>query len=151
MQIYVLIHFAILNYFLLHQFKTGAPTIVPSIQTGLTGCITPLLTPPPNFKSLFDFAISGPLVGIFVSLSLMYLGLEQQVFMDTAAQSQLPSLPVELLRSSALAGGLVEWLLGDGVLLSPDPTALIRLHPFAIAGFVGLVSNALSLLPIGSK
>merc|ERR1712165_641970 len=59
-------------------------------------------------------------------------------------------LPVELVRSSSLAGGLVEWLLGGGVLLSPDPSALIRLHPLAIAGFVGLVGNALSLLPIGN-
>ena len=81
----------------------------------------------------------------------MYTGLEQQVFMDTTTQSQLPTLPVELLKSSSLAGGMVEWLLGDGLLLSPDPSALIRLHPLAIAGFVGLVSNALNLLPIGSK
>jgi len=81
----------------------------------------------------------------------MYAGLEQQVFMDTTTQSQLPTLPVELLKSSSLAGGMVEWLLGDGVLLSPDPSALIRLHPLAISGFVGLVSNALNLLPIGSK
>ncbi len=88
---------------------------------------------------------------MFLSLVLMYTGLEQQVFMDTLTQSQLPSLPVELVRSSSLAGGLVEWLLGDGVLLSPDPSASIRLHPLAIAGFVGLLANALSLLPIGSK
>lgn len=88
---------------------------------------------------------------MIASLALMYSGLEQQVFMDAATQSQLPSLPVELLKSSSLAGGMVEWLLGEGVLLSPDPTAVIRLHPFAIAGFVGLVSNALNLLPIGSK
>eukprot|EP00551_Chaetoceros_affinis_P010571 CAMPEP_0203669702 /NCGR_PEP_ID=MMETSP0090-20130426/5997_1 /ASSEMBLY_ACC=CAM_ASM_001088 /TAXON_ID=426623 /ORGANISM="Chaetoceros affinis, Strain CCMP159" /LENGTH=895 /DNA_ID=CAMNT_0050534435 /DNA_START=443 /DNA_END=3130 /DNA_ORIENTATION=+ len=132
------------------KFKTGAPTIVPSIQLGLTGCITPLKTPPPNFNSLFDFAISGPLVGMIISLGLMYAGLEQQVFMDNLSQSQLPSLPVELVRSSSLAGGLVEWLLGDGVLLSPDPAALIRLHPLAMAGFVGLLANALSLLPIGN-
>lgn len=133
------------------QFKTGAPTIVPNFQVGLTGCITPLKTPPPNLKSLFDFAISGPLVGLILSVALLYSGLEQQVFMDVETQSQLPSLPVELLRSSSLAGGMVEWLLGDGMLQSPDPTAVIRLHPLAIAGFVGIVSNALNLLPIGSK
>ena len=88
---------------------------------------------------------------MIASLGLMYTGLEQQVFMDAVTQSQLPTLPIGLLRSSSLAGGMIEWLLGDGVLLSPDPSALIRLHPLAIAGFVGVVSNALSLLPIGSK
>ena len=132
------------------QFKAGAPSIIPSLQLGLQGCITPIKSPPPSFNSLFDFAISGPLVGMLISVLLMYAGLEKQVFMDAAAQANLPSLPVDLVRSSSLAGGMVEWLLGDGTLLSTDPTALIRLHPFAIAGFVGIVSNALNLLPIGN-
>jgi len=132
------------------KFKAGAPTIIPSLQTGLSGCITPIQTPPPNFNSLFDFAISGPLVGIVISVLLMYTGLEQQVFMDAVTQSQLPSLPVELVRSSSFAAGMVEWLLGDGVLLSSTSTDLIRLHPLAIAGFVGIITNALNLLPIGN-
>ena len=133
------------------KFRAGFPTIVPSLQLGFQASITPLLTPPKNFKSLFDFAISGPLVGIFLSIGLMYVGLETQVFMDVNAQSQLPSLPVELLRSSSLAGGIIEWLLGDGILLSPDPLSLVPLHPYAIAGFVGIMTNSLSLLPLGSK
>ena len=89
---------------------------------------------------------------MLISIFLMYSGLEKQVFMDAAAQSHLPSLPVDLVRSSSLAGGMVEWLLGDGTLVSTDsdPSALIRLHPFAIAGFVGIVSNALNLLPVGN-
>ncbi len=81
----------------------------------------------------------------------MYSGLEQQVFMNAAAQANLPSLPVDLVRCSSLAGGMVEWLLGDGTLVSTGPESLIRLHPLAIAGFVGIVSNALNLLPVGSK
>ena len=133
------------------KFRAGFPTIVPSLQLGFQASITPLLSPPKNFKSLFDFAISGPLVGIFLSIGLMYVGLETQVFMDVSAQSQLPSLPVELLRSSSLAGGIIEWLLGDGILLSPDPLSLVPLHPYAIAGFVGIMTNSLSLLPLGSK
>ena len=79
----------------------------------------------------------------------MYSGLELTAFMGPEAQSQLPSLPLQLLRSSALAGGMVEWLLGDGILAPGGGTIL--LHPFAIAGFVGLISNAIALLPIGSK
>jgi membrane-associated protease RseP (regulator of RpoE activity) len=134
------------------QFKAGPPTLVPSLNLGLQGCITPIKTSPPNSNSLFDFAISGPLVGMIISVCLLYSGLEKQVFMDAAAQANLPSLPVNLVRSSSLAGGMVEWLLGDGTLVSgdADPSALIRLHPFAIAGFVGIVSNALNLLPVGN-
>lgn len=132
------------------KFKVGSPTIIPSPQLGLLGCITPLKSSPKNLNSLFDFAIVGPLVGMAISVFLLYIGLEKQVFMDQLSQSQLPSLPIQLVRSSSLAGGMVEWLLGDGALLSPDPTALIRLHPLAIAGFIGIVSNALNLLPLGN-
>eukprot|EP00558_Chaetoceros_sp_UNC1202_P010603 CAMPEP_0197234186 /NCGR_PEP_ID=MMETSP1429-20130617/1990_1 /TAXON_ID=49237 /ORGANISM="Chaetoceros sp., Strain UNC1202" /LENGTH=863 /DNA_ID=CAMNT_0042692531 /DNA_START=24 /DNA_END=2615 /DNA_ORIENTATION=- len=132
------------------KFKAGPPTIVPSLQLGLQGCITPIKSPPPSLNSLFDFAISGPLTGIVISLFLMYSGLEKQVFMDAAAQATLPSLPVDLVRSSGLAGGMVEWLLGDGTLVSTDPAALIKLHPYAIAGFIGIITNALNLLPLGN-
>jgi len=133
------------------KFKAGLPTIVPSLQTGLSGAVTPLMSSPPNLKSLFDFAVAGPLSGLIISLFFMYSGLELTAFMSPEAQSQLPSLPLQLLRSSALAGGMVEWLLGEGILAqtpTADGTAL--LHPFAIAGFVGLISNALALLPIGN-
>merc|ERR1712029_899478 len=51
----------------------------------------------------------------------------------------------------ALGGGMIDYLLGDGVLNSPDPSSdVIKIHPFAIAGFGSLVTNALSLLPIGN-
>jgi len=134
------------------KFKAGVPTIVPSLQMGLQGCITPIISPPPSLNSLFDFALSGPLIGMIISVFLMYAGLEKQVFMDTATQANLPSLPVDLIRSSSLAGGMIEWLLGDGTLVSADgePSALIKLHPYAIAGFIGIVTNALNLLPVGN-
>ena len=134
------------------KFKAGLPTVVPSLQTGLSGAVTPLKSPPPNLKSLFDFSMAGPLSGLIISLFFMYSGLELTAFMSPEAQSQLPGLPLQLVRSSALAGGMVEWLLGEGILaLTPNEGATVLLHPFAIAGFVGLISNALALLPIGSK
>lgn len=66
--------------------------------------------------------------------------------MDPSAQ--LPSVPVEILRSSALGGSIIDFLLG-GVLNSPYGS-LVNLHPLAIAGFAGMVTNALSLVPIGN-
>ena len=41
-------------------------------------------------------------------------------------------------------------MLGNGILNSPDPNQAIQLHPLALAGFGGLVINALSLLPLGN-
>ncbi|KAL9181291.1 hypothetical protein ACHAXT_010096 [Thalassiosira profunda] len=131
--------------------RIGLPTLVPGFQFGLTGGLTPIESSPKNIKSLFDFAIAGPLVGFAASLLLLYTGLELTAFMETAARDQLPSVPVEILRSSALGGGVIDYLLGDGALDTPNPaTDMIKLHPFAIAGFGGLVTNALSLLPIGN-
>lgn len=45
---------------------------------------------------------------------------------------------------------MVEYFLGKGVLTSSSAEAVLPLHPFAIAGFVGMLSNALALLPLGN-
>jgi len=131
------------------KFQTGFPTIVPSVQLGLQGCITQLKTPPKNFNALFDFAIAGPLAGMLVSIILLFIGIEKQAFMDESTVNLLPSLPMVLVRSSTLAGGIIEWLLGDGILRSSDPLATIHLHPYVVGGFIGIATNALNLLPLG--
>jgi membrane-associated protease RseP (regulator of RpoE activity) len=101
---------------------------------------------------MFDFAIAGPLSGMFVSIFLLYTGLSITAAMDMAERSQLPALPVLLLHASALGGGLIELFLGSDVLTTATPaTAVLPLHPLAIGGYIGLISNALSLLPVGSK
>lgn len=134
------------------KFKVGPPSIIPSFQLGITGTITPLESPPKNLKSLFDFALAGPLMGILASLSLLVFGLEQTVSMGFADQALLPGLPAALVKSSALGGGLVAYFLGNGALNSPNPEfAVLPLHPLAVAGFVGLSVNALALLPLGRE
>ncbi len=99
---------------------------------------------------MFDFAMIGPLAGISVSLALLLHGLDLTSTM--ALGTQLPVLPVTLLRSSSLGGGLVEYFLGSTALLpGQGPAAVLPLHPYAIAGFLGLLTNALALLPLGRK
>ena len=124
--------------------------MVPSLSTGLAGTITPLKSPPPSKKALFDFAIAGPIAGLTVSIGLLFVGLEltRQMGLDTS----LPVLPVDLVRSSSLGGGMVEFFLGKYTLL-PDqgPGAFVELHPFAISGFIGCLTNSLALLPLGRK
>lgn len=134
------------------QFDIGLPNFIPSLSTGLLGAITPFKSPPKNWNSMFDFAIAGPSAGMVASLFLMYTGLSITISVDMAGQSQLPALPISLLHASALGGSLIESFLGNGVLTSATPeTSVLPLHPFAIAGYVGLISNALSLLPLGRK
>lgn len=50
--------------------------------------------------------MAGPLAGLFASFVLLYNGLELTAFMDLASREQLPSIPVEILRISALGGNV---------------------------------------------
>lgn len=128
------------------KFKVYPPWLLPSFTLGTWGFITSIKTPPKNRQALFNFAFVGPLVGMVVSLTLLLAGLALTFSSD---QSQLPSLPVSLLRESALAGGIVEWAYGSGTLAAPDPTSGVPLHPVAITGFLGVVFTGFSSLPVG--
>ena len=132
------------------QFDVGVPNVIPSVTTGFAGVITPLKSPPPNLKSLFDFSIAGPLVGLTASLILLLSGLEMTSSMDIG--TPLPVLPVDVLRASSLGGGMVQFFLGNGaVMQGQGPAAVVELHPLAIAGFMGCLTNSLALLPLGRK
>lgn len=133
------------------------PTLVPSLITGVTSSITALKKSPKNKQDLFDFALVGPLAGIIASCTLLFLGCGITATLDSASYAQLPALPLVILRQSALAGGIIEYILGDGMLSVPASAAgaealadvNISLHPFAIAGFFGLMVNAINLVPFG--
>lgn len=85
-----------------------------------------------------------------MSLALLVSGL--QMTQTLSLTSNLPVLPVDFVRSSSLGGGLVQYFLGSmAVLPDQGPNAFVELHPFAVAGFIGCIVNALALLPLGSK
>jgi hypothetical protein len=124
--------------------------LIPSITTGLTGAITPLKSPPPNLRSLFDFGVAGPLAGLALSFFFLLNGLELTASGNVSGL--LPVIPVDILRTSSLGGGLVEFFLGGNILMPGQPPgAVVQLHPFAVAGFIGCITNSLALLPLGSK
>jgi hypothetical protein len=102
---------------------------------------------------MFDFGMAGPLAGMIVSLLVFTYGLVLTDTFDFSELASLPALPIDLLRSSALGGGLVEFFLGKGTLTytAGIGNSVLALHSLAIAGFVGMIINALALLPIGSK
>jgi len=85
--------------------------------------------------------------------------LELTVSSTAEAYAQFPELPIEILRQRTLGGGLIEFSLGTGALGVPggsEGTSAIAsinipLHPVAIAGYIGLVVNALALLPTRSE
>jgi membrane-associated protease RseP (regulator of RpoE activity) len=143
----------------IYGINVTLPTFVPSLASGITSSITNLKSPAKNREQLFDFAIAGPLTGIVGSLIALYAGLQLTVNSDPATIAMFPALPLEILRQSSLGGGMIEAVLGNGMLSIPDgaqgtqaiASMNVPLHPVALAGYISLIVNSLSLLPIGSK
>uniref|UniRef100_A0A7S1BMQ9 Uncharacterized protein n=1 Tax=Corethron hystrix TaxID=216773 RepID=A0A7S1BMQ9_9STRA len=128
------------------KFKLYPPWLLPSFTLGTWGFITSLKSPPPNRQALFNFAFVGPFVGMTLSVILLVLGMSLTLSAD---RTLLPSLPVSLLRQSALAGGFVDYVYG-GALGAPDPNSGLPLHPVAIVGFVGVLLSGYTSLPLGN-
>ena len=104
---------------------------------------------------MFDFAVAGPLIGLICSCAAIAVGAQLTL---TAAQADLPALPLNILRQSTLGGAIIDGVLGNvlyvppGALGTPEVASMtVGLHPVAVAGYISLVINALSLLPVGSK
>jgi hypothetical protein len=105
---------------------------------------------------MFDFSIAGPLVGMIASILAIVIGSQLTLVSDATL---FPALPLEILRQSTLAGTLFNEILGNGVLNVPQgaigtpavASMTVSLHPVAIAGYISLIVNALSVLPVGSK
>lgn len=128
------------------------PTFLPAVFLPFFGAATQLKTPPKNLRALFDFALAGPAAGIIVSLGLLLGGLQLTQSLDSTSLTYFPNLKVDFLRASSLGGGIVDGVLGGDIFaLGDESTTALSLHPFTIAGFVGLMVNALALLPIGSE
>jgi hypothetical protein len=124
--------------------------MLPSIQLGLMPSITAIKSPPPSLRSLFDFAMAGPMAGLLASIFFLVAGLEITASLDLTLSTDQPGLPLYLLRSSTLGGEFIELFLGKGTLMRELPSeTIVPLHPFAVSGFCGILSNALALLPLG--
>ena len=63
----------------------GPPVLLPSLQTGLYGAITPFTAFPPSRSAVADVAVAGPLAGIATSIAFVLAGLKGQVEATAAA------------------------------------------------------------------
>lgn len=142
------------------NFKTTAPTVLPSIALPYLSFRTSLKTSPPNPTSLFDYAFAGPAAGMITSAALFTLGLQLTLAMSPSELALAPSVPVSFLRLSSLFGTAVDYALSGGSsgfgldfaagpILSQDPSVAVPLHPFAIGGAASFLVQALDAVPIG--
>jgi membrane-associated protease RseP (regulator of RpoE activity) len=120
------------------QIRLSVPFFLPIWQIGSFGAITRFESLLPNRKVLFDIAFAGPAAGGLLSLLLLVVGL---VLSHPGSLFQLPS---QFFRSSVLVGALAKVILGSAL-----EKAIVDIHPLVVIGWLGLVINALNLLPAG--
>eukprot|EP00546_Thalassionema_frauenfeldii_P015437 CAMPEP_0178929998 /NCGR_PEP_ID=MMETSP0786-20121207/20968_1 /TAXON_ID=186022 /ORGANISM="Thalassionema frauenfeldii, Strain CCMP 1798" /LENGTH=636 /DNA_ID=CAMNT_0020606431 /DNA_START=29 /DNA_END=1936 /DNA_ORIENTATION=- len=142
-------HFAISKR---DKFETGMPTLLPMFgPLPNLGFRTDLKTSPRNLTSLFDFAFIGPFLGLFAAFSCLAYGLLATVSSTPEMLQGYPALSVSELRCSTLASSIVDYFFGgNGAVTSGSLDTAVKLHPFAVAGFAGVIIQALELLPFGS-
>jgi len=93
----------------------------------------------PNIRALFDIGISGPLAGLVPTLIFCWLGIKWSYLVPVVANSN------EFLFGQPL---IFDWL--TYVIYGPLPRDVcLYWHPFAFAGWVGLLITSLNLLPVG--
>ncbi len=122
----------------MRRVKIGLPFFLPTGQIGSFGAITRFESLVPDRSTLFDIALAGPATGGIVSLLMLIGGL-----LLSHAGSGL-EIPSQFFQGSILVGTLAKIILGATI-----HQATLSIHPLVIIGWLGLVINALNLMPAG--
>lgn len=135
-----------LPYFIPSPFFIGVLELVPVPPLiGTFGAFIQMRSPFPNRKALFDVAITGPVVGLIVTLPLLIWGLAHSSAVPLSDASGLVNFESLNPRFSFLLTVLSKWALGSQLTAG----MAIKLHPVAIAGYIGLALTAWNLMPVG--
>jgi membrane-associated protease RseP (regulator of RpoE activity) len=118
---------------------------LPFFPIGTIGAFTQIRSPIPHRKALFDIGLVGAFLGLSVSIPLLAWGLVLSDVVALPSQGGLFRFQGLDPRFSIVLALFGKLAIGKG--LTPD--AAIRLHPTAIAGWVGLMFTAFNLMPIG--
>ena len=121
-----------------YQVKISPPFLIPTWQIGSFGGFFRFESILPNRTTLFDIAFAGPAAGGLLSLILLMVGLL------LSHPGSLFQLPTQFFEGSILVGTLARIVLGDALQQS-----LVDIHPLAMVGWLGLVINAINLMPAG--
>ena len=121
-----------------NNVKISLPFFLPSIQIGSFGAITRFESLIPNRSVLFDIACAGPLAGFAFSLVILLFGL------NLSSSATGLEIPTNFFQGSILVGILAKLFLQSNL-----EAEFVSIHPFAIVGWLGLVINAINLLPAG--
>jgi membrane-associated protease RseP (regulator of RpoE activity) len=121
-----------------HRVEASLPYFMPSPVLGTFGAFIRVRSPIFSKQALFDIGISGPLAGFTFLLPALSVGL--------AFSKVIPGIA----HQGSLDFGIpwLQWLLAKAI-FPGVPVADIYLHPVARAAWVGMLTTAMNLLPIG--
>lgn len=121
-----------------HQVRISLPFFLPTWQLGSLGALTRFESLIPNRNVLFDVAFAGPAAGGLLSFLLLVIGL--------SLSNQGGSLPLQsdFFQGSILVGVIARAILGDTV-----QQPYVEVHPLVVIAWIGLVINAINLMPAG--
>ena len=106
---------------------------------GTFGAVIMQKSLPPNRDALFDIGADGPIAGFIIATIVSFAGLLMLV--------PSSAVPVTTIQSPILWILIARALEALSLLPTPPPDGMLLLHPFAFAGWVGLVVTMLNLLP----
>jgi membrane-associated protease RseP (regulator of RpoE activity) len=122
----------------MRQVKIGLPFFLPTGQIGSFGSITRFESLVPNRSVLFDVSIAGPLASGVVSLLMLIIGL---IISHPGGGLEIPSA---FFQGSLFVGSFAKLILGATL-----QQTTLSIHPLVVIGWLGLVINALNLMPAG--
>jgi membrane-associated protease RseP (regulator of RpoE activity) len=121
-----------------YQVRLSPPFYIPTWQIGSFGALTRIESLLPNRTVLFDIALAGPAFGGLASLGMLLAGLL------LSHQGSFFQVPTEFFQGSILVGTLARLVLRESL-----QQPLVDVHPLVVLGWLGLVINALNLMPAG--
>ena len=121
-----------------NNVRLSWPFFIPTWQIGCFGSFNRFESLLPNRQVLFDVAFAGPAASGLVSLFMLLAGLL------LSHQGSLFEIPSEFFQGSILVGTLSKVVLGSAL-----QQPLVDVHPLTILGWLGLVINAINLMPAG--
>ncbi|VFQ91057.1 unnamed protein product [Cuscuta campestris] len=125
------------------KVKLSIPYFIPNITLGSFGAITQFKSILPDRKAKVDVSVAGPLAGAALSSAMFAFGL--LLSSNPAASGDLVQVPSTLFQGSLLLGLISRATLG----YSEIHATAVSIHPLVIAGWCGLTTSALNMLPVG--
>ncbi len=130
-----------------YHLPATLPYFLPApVGIGTFGAFIRIRAPLRGKRELFDVAVAGPLAGFAALLPILAYGIARSTPVPLERLPDLATSPAYLvLPGQSLLQHLLVWLFHG-----PLPAGwILDLHPFALAGWIGLFATMLNLIPLG--